>query len=435
MDNIDILNPLCRAAWLIHIAARPGWFGFAFARHEAAQSQLFVQVADLSLALEVVANNAYRQLGNDAAVVALRHQLATDLALHIGPGLVNTAMRARVHTSNVSLAARHLNLVWQHRAAFDTMERENPVLLPALTAWLLHDKNNDMARLPDALPQMRRDVLAAGLPPRAWRCLAQYGIRRLLPSQTNLASWKALLASLSTLNAARWPALPPRSFLRLLHDTAGRPDTQDTAAQGMPGWFWQMACNEASACKGDTRAYLELFDRIPHWAWLVREFGLEPDNNQRRKGIAWLREVARTLEQFPPEDDAPAWALWLLAANWNEVPRLQVVPLLSPNALLREAIALHNCADGYVTRCRQESNLLLSLRNPGTGRPVALVCLERSGATWRLGQVAGPCNKPAPGWVRITAAQAAEVVRYHHSRLLPSQNPPPTECGRPLETP
>lgn len=240
--------------------------------------------------------------------MALRHQLATDLALHIGPGLVNTAMRARVHTSNLSLAARHLNLVRQHRAAFDTMERENPVLLPALTAWLLHDKNNaDSPVCPMRFPRCGamcwRPACRPGLavPGAIWH-----------PATVAIANQPCVLegAASQPEHTERRPlaGAATRSFLRLLRHrrAAGRPNT---AAQGMPGWFWQMACNEASACKGDTRAYLELFDRIPHWAWLVRDFGLEPDNNQRRKGIAWLREVARTLEQFPPEDDAPVLGL------------------------------------------------------------------------------------------------------------------------------
>lgn len=262
---------------------------------------------------------------------------------------------------------------------------------------------------------MRRDLLASGLPPRAWRCLAQHGIKRLLPTQLTRPPWESLLLTLQALHAARWPALPPRGFLRLLHDAAGTPDSFEHAQSGVPGWFWQMACDEAAARKGHARAYRELFDCIAPCAWLVREFGLQPDKNQRRKGMAWLCEVTAALEREVSLNDTPAWALWLQSAPWDAVTRLDVVPLLSSHALRQEAIALHNCADGYTSRCRDESCLLLSLRERRTGKRVALACLERSGSSWRLGQVAGPCNQPVPTWVRKAALQAAGVVRYHHN--------------------
>lgn len=165
-------------------------------------------------------------------------------------------------------------------------------------------------------------------------------------------------------------------------------------------------------------AYLDLFGAVPRWAWLVREFALKPDKNQRRKKIAWLSEVALAHKQFAPRHAVPEWDLWLRAVPWEAVNRVEVVPLLSPNALLQETIALHNCADSYTSRCREETHLLLSLRDRRTGKRVALMCVERRGSTWMLGQVAGPCNRPVPGWVRQVAVQVAAWVRYHHSQRL-----------------
>ena len=430
LDSIDILNPLSRPAWLVHVAARPGWFGYAFARHDSGQYQLFVQQDEMTHALNQIIGNVWRHMREDKALVALRHQLTSTLTLHIGPGLVNLAMRTRLQTRNVSLNARHLNLVWQHQSVFETMDCENPRLLPALTAWLLHDKGNDQARLSDALPQMRCDLLASGLPPKAWRYLAHHGMKRLLPTPMNHSPWVSLQTGLRALNAARWPALPPRGFLRLLHDAAGTPDSYDASADGVPGWFWQIACDEAYARRGNAGAYLDLFDCVPQLAWLVREFALKPDKNQRRKGLAWLCEVTQAYEHLAQQDDAPAWALWLQSARWDEVPRVEIVPLLSPTALLQEAIALHNCADSYARRCREETHVLLSLRDRRTGKRVALACVVRRGDNWVLGQVAGSCNQPVPASVRRIAEQAAAVVRYHHKRLAPAPDlldPPPTD--------
>jgi hypothetical protein len=158
----------------------------------------------------------------------------------------------------------------------------------------------------------------------------------------------------------------------------------------------------------------------------VREFALQPDKNQRRKKIAWLCEAAQACEDMAPLDDAPVWALWLQSARWDEVPRVEVVPLLSPDALLQEAIALHNCVDSYTSCCQEETHVLLSLRDRRTGKRVALACVERRD-NWVLGQVAGPCNRPMPVPVRRVAEQAAAVVRYHHQRLAPALDQPLTD--------
>ena len=202
---------------------------------------------------------------------------------------------------------------------------------------------------------------------------------------------------------------------------ASRPDSYDTAADGVPGWFWQMTCQEAHACQRDTRAYLDLLDRIHYWAWLVREFGLQPDHNQRRHGTTWLRDVAQTQGQLAVSDDRPAWALWLQPVPWGEVADVRVVPLLSPRALLQESIALHNCADSYAAQCQRETHVLLSLRELVTDRRVALACLERRGNSWMLGQIAGSCNRPVPDWVQRVATQAANLVRRHSSQLIQGQ--------------
>jgi hypothetical protein len=179
------------------------------------------------------------------------------------------------------------------------------------------------------------------------------------------------------------------------------------------------ACNEASAAR-ETPAPTWICAIDSYWAWLVRQFGLQPDHNQRRRVTKWLREVARDQEQFAESDDQPAWALWLQTIPWGEVAGVRVVPLLSPSALLQESIALHNCADGFATECSRGSVILLSLREQTTDRRVALACLERRGNTWIMNQVAGPCNKPAPDWLHRSAAHAGDLVRRYFSPLAQS---------------
>lgn len=273
-SDFDVLNPLCKHMWLNYIAARPGWFGYTFSRHKGTQKQLFIENDEMAHALRMVVRATWQHFCRDAAFIALRHQVATALTLHIGPNNINLAMRARLRIGPAVLHAKHLNLVLRHQRAFTTMACENPKLLPALTAWLQHDKNDCVDNSPssiDALPAIRRDLLATGLPPLAWRYLAQHGFKRLQPHKVAYSYWLSLIETLKALNVARWPSLPPRGFLRLLRDTAGPPQRyEDIGDRSAAGWFWQMTCEAAQACQGDTAEYSYLFDQIPEWAWMVR---------------------------------------------------------------------------------------------------------------------------------------------------------------------
>lgn len=430
VDGVDLLNTLCRDDWLAYLAVRPGWFGYAIARCAKGQDQLFADTHDIDAALKRVTEIVWKAIKADRLLAALRHELAATLTLHIGPGLINLAMRARLYPKNASLLTRHLNMVWRHQEAFQTMWRENPRLLVALTAWVSHDKKNDRDVLTDALPLMMKAILDSGLPPKAWRILTIHGIKPLLPSQLNHLPWASLIINLKALNAARWPALAPRGVLRVLHDSAGRPDTFDAAHAGVPGWFWNMVCNEAFHLKGNTSAYQELFDAVPHWAWLVRKYSFSPDKNQRRRGIAWLREAATThekLEQLDNVSDSPAWALWIQTAQWDCASKLAVVPLLSPNAMLKEAIAMHNCADSYIGQCAKGHELLLSLRDRISGRRVALASVIRRGTHWSLDEIAGPCNEPVQLAIRKYAKQAVAEVNRKYSEHLGEKPIPVTE--------
>jgi len=430
--NVDLLNPLCKPMWLNYIAARPGWFGYAFSRHKGTQKQLFIEQDEMAHALRMVIRTAWRYLARDKEFIALRHLLTIVLTLNLGQSAVSLAMRSRLRTDIITLDARHMSLVLRHQQAYETMARENPKLLPGLTAWLLHDKNDSaLTGLPmrDALPLMRCDLLAADLPPKAWRYLVAHGFKRLQPRHAAYTPWMSMLNILHSLATARWPALPPLAFLRLLNDTAGDAlHYEQTCDHSAAGWFWQLACNEARACQSDTAEYSYLCDLVPQWAWMVRHYQLQPDKNQRRKSREWLEMMSDVVHDRTLTETEPVWALWLPADGWKDDDvvhhKLKVVPLQSIGALRQEAFTLHNCADAYEDRCRAESHILLSLRLWATNKPVALVCVVRRGTNWVLGQVAGPCNQPVRPWVRQLAQEAAAWVLYHHSQRPEAASPP-----------
>ncbi len=424
-QDVDLLNPLCQWYWLVYIAARPGWFSYGPSGSNHTGEQLFTSSAMMELALAEVTELVWKHLQSHYLLLALRQQLAATLTLYIGADLINLAMRARLYPRPAHLVAQHLNVVWRNQQAFQTVERENPNLLVAVTAWLIY--TGKVGGLPerDVVPTMVKDLLDRGLPPKAWRLLASRGAKSLLPVLPNRSSWESIIGTLKALYVSRWPSIPPRGYLRLLFDAAGRPDSFEVAHAGVPGWFWQIACNEAHTLKGNTNDYRDLCDSLPRWAWLVRKYGFSPDKNQRKKGIVWLREAAQFYEDIEQHDDTgdtPSWALWLQSASWATTSKHTVVPLLSPNAVVDEAVALHNCADSYIERCRQGSELLLSLRDRSTGKRIALASARRQGEDWVLGQVAGPCNMKVSPLVQKTAEQAVGEVNWQFETYRITQN-------------
>jgi hypothetical protein len=427
MQDIDLLHPLCKGNWLRYIAVRPGWlsYGPSGCDHTGGE-QLFTSAGMMELALAEITKLVWNQLKTNYLVLVLRQQLAATLTLYIGADLISLAMRARLHPRTAYLTARHLNLVWRNQQAFQTIERENPKLLVAVAAWFAYSKKANGSPEGEVLPAMVRDLRDRGLPPKAWRVLASRGIKCLLPLQLNRSPWESMVGTLKALYVSRWPFVPPRGCLGLLFDAAGKPDTFEAAHAGVPGWFWHMACEEAHALKADTNAYRALSDSLPRWAWLARKYRFSPDKNQRRKGIGWLREAAQFFEDVEHNDnsgDAPAWALWLQSASWDTSSRFTVVPLLSPNAVVDEAVALHNCADTYIARCRQGVELLLSLRDRSTGKRIALASARRRGDDWVLDQVAGPCNMQVSVSVRQIAELSVGEVNWQYEtyRILQKQ--------------
>lgn len=433
LDNVDLLNPLCKPAWLMYIVARPGLLPYTSRSLDQNQRHLFTSIDALESALFEMIEKVGEVLQNCSAMTAARHRIASMLVMTIDVGLVDLALRSRLYPANACLLAQHLNLVWSNLPTFQTMERENPRLLVALAAWLTHEGRSCVVPGADAIPLMKNAILATGLSQKAWRVLAENGLRRLLPSQLNRSVWQSLILSLKALDASRWPSLAPRGFLRLMHDSAGRPDTFNTSIGGVPGWFWQIVCNEAFDLRGNAKAYQELFDSVPRWAWLVRKYAFHPDKNQLRRGCSWLRgavQFHQDLEDGEDNRNAPAWALWVQAAQWCTGGKLLVVPLLTPSALVAEGRALHNCADNYISRCQRGNAILFSIRDKFTGRRHALVSTIRRGRHWAFDQIAGPCNEPVQPYLEKYAKQALiEVNRQYSAFLLEKKVPVEKELG------
>lgn len=411
-ENIDLLLPLCRPFWLTLVAYLPEGVCGQSTDTDVFQLPLWDHIPNAAQMLDAICQAAHHQLRVDPEFQRLRVALSYRLMEIIGTSTVHLAMRARTSVKGWGLDARDVCQVWKYRDLYIRMDRENPHLLPILSAWLYYRDLPDNHGLDDAIPAMRQDLLDHGLPPRAWRYLAEHGPRSLVYRTNRVFTWSGLVDVLKQLHKARWPAPPPRGFLGLLHDTAGLPESYNCAGEGVPGWFWDWTCQAACSSAHDPQRYQDLRDKVVQWAWLVREYQPHPDSNQRRGRLRWLESWAAHHEAITALSDQDTWSIWLRDLSWDDIERLRVVPLLSPRSLREEGIAMHNCADRYLDECSNGNYLLLSLRDPISDKRVALMGLRRSSTdAWELKELSGPCNRPAPGWVEPISDTVLEMVR------------------------
>lgn len=412
-ENIELMSPLCRPYWLLYVAHSPDGICGGATEMDEYQQALWQDCPHVVQVLDAVCQASYRQLCTDPEFQRFRNVLSYRLIKLAGSDVVDMALRARTYRRGKGLDARYVSLVWKYQQLYSRMDRENPRLLPVLMAWLQDKRLPDDHGIEDAVPAMRQDLLDHGLPPRAWRYLVEHDPRALVYRKDGVLTWRDLLNVLQDLHKARWPELPPRGFLGFLSDTAGASKSYTDPGSGVPGWFWNWACQAARECAHDPRRYHHLGGQLVQWAWLVRECAPRPDSNQQRRRLQWLQSWAAHQESLMELGDQDAWGGWLRDVPWDRIGRLQVVPLLSPRALREEGIVMHNCADRYLPDCLKGERLLLSLRDRVNGKRVALMGLRRdfTQRDWVRTELSAPCNRTAPVWVVPLADAALALVR------------------------
>lgn len=414
-EAIDVLLPLGSAFWLQFLAFSEGGVCARAEISHLQQEQLWPEIPDAVFQLEEICTKTYARLCKEPEFRRLRTQLSYYLIHTIGSDAIDLALRTRKDPRLRGLDARNICRIWRFRGLFERMQRENPKLLPVFHAWL--DVNPAPAcDVTDVVPLIRNSVLASGLSPKTWRYLARHGVRRLRDCSDEPLRWRRLMGTLYQIERMGWPDPVPLGFLRLLGDTAGLPEDDPQDRIGVPWWFWEWACKEAVVCRHDPKAYMQLQGDVAQWAQLVRTLRPQPDSNQRKRGLQWLRNWAVQQRITNELSDEDTWSEWLRRVCWTKVPNLQVVPLLSPRSIMDEAVAMHNCADQYLDACERGASILLSLRDPQTNRRVALMGLVWEMGNpdrWELNELAGPCNREVSPSIRRIAERLVRLINRH----------------------
>ena len=87
-------------------------------------------------------------------------------------------------------------------------------------------------------------------------------------------------------------------------------------------------------------------------------------------------------------------------------------PLTNPQLLAIAGAQLNNCLATYYSRCVGGNLIAFAFSEQPDGRPLAAASLRRATQTdeWRIDQISGWHNSPAPDWARPWAEQIVAVA-------------------------
>jgi hypothetical protein len=282
--NVQLWPLLSRREWRRLLA---DLLGCCAARDAAAAGAEGIEPTAVSARMQrwVVAT-CQHLLDTDARFWRLRHVDVVD-GLGLDAALLRTALRARLPAETRTLTWRQYQDVCAHADAFDRVAQENPHLL-TLAGAALHEGNVAGAADPVAILARR---VKGELSPKAWRYLAEHGVRRLR------TAWRSsidlpldvVMDDLRGMQAAGWPPpLPPRLMRAWLRRAPGdlcgllpvehrwlRPHVLGCAARHAHATRGQAVPSPAA----------EEFVRVAEWA-CVHLGGL--DARQSGRGWRWL---------------------------------------------------------------------------------------------------------------------------------------------------
>lgn len=332
----------------------------------------------------------WRQLKRHADLRHMRRTVARTLGFEAA--LIPAAGRIPRTTMNRRLVLLGAyNRVVRHRAAFESLRREAPHLLPVFGA--LCDDDHFPA-LGEALERLKRFVTSElNFPPRVWRMLVKSGPRLLQPLTRYYRDdpGEATIEHLRLVAVLDLREVPPtwvvNALLGIWGDIANRwPSYFSDVLAGAATWRHLI---KLLMGQQPTAAVLTEFDLVQRW--LKRNDAVNGlTRHQRaggwpylvRKASAWAEEHAR--EQMARDES------WPVPFDKAQRGDLEITPLRSAFELWQEALAMRHCVDRYVERCMSGRCLIASVQSGG--KRIATVQFETEDRHWRLVQLKGFAN-------------------------------------------
>jgi len=214
------------------------------------------------------------------------------------------------------------------------------------------------------------------------------------------------------LEGAGLPPPPPASALRRILPYV--PPTRRLRFEpgwcGVPGEVLGVALREADRLRAshEFEGFLEELRTVARWSRNTR-----PALGKQQRRAGWRPLVRKALERERVEGAAEPhryWQPWESLVGEFCTEHYLVVPLEDSRALVEESIAMRNCAASMAGECQLDATRLFSVRDRVLGRRLAMIGLTVSASPpWKVLDVRGPANRPAPRAIAQLAEDLAQM--------------------------
>jgi hypothetical protein len=262
---------------------------------------------------------------------------------------------------------------------------------------------------------MRDYFRACGFNEAVWRYVHKYGgrlFRVAWKMATNKCRLEACVHYLRALEAAGLPpppapALATAWFRCFVNAQEDRLRFTDGWSRADPSVIRAVLVEGGGRrCAPGFAQYVGQAVDVLHWA-METELVLSPQ--QARAGWKWLRRRWLAWCARRAREANVGGVSWISCLPRAAIGRFEVVPIESGTGLIDEAIAMHNCVDDYVAKCKSGDTRVFSVRHAGSGRRVATLGIISIGDLWLPYQVKRSANRPASRELEQLMTQVAQA--------------------------
>lgn len=341
-----------------------------------------------------------RQIRRHCDLGVMRRRIAT--ALRLDPWAKRIAFRSTGgrHLPSASRVSDY-NLVMRHRAAFESLDREAPGMVPFFGLFC---EQVGFPRTGEPMARLKGFLRERGISHQTWRQIVQDDARLLTQVKT-FYDGELAGATLDCLRCLQRVGVPPTRRNWLLREFLSQWGHAGQLREKYITYFVEARVSYRHIARAFLREYGPVDVPSPE---MLAELSLvlrwerdaatvpAPDKLQRRAGWAWLlrRAMAWHDEQAQRLQLNPTrWAVPFESLQWHD---LQVMALVDELALWEEAHAMQHCANRLADECRKGEHLVLSVRQEG--RRLCTLGLTRKSDAWVFWQAVGRANTVlAPG--------------------------------------
>ena len=400
--SIEIGHPLTSSYWLRSVAKN---LNLA----DGVQGDLMFNANIADDLAQWLADNAYRALLRNPDFQQLRRD-TLPRQFKLPREILSIALVSRIRPQGPLLDSRTLNHVWRNEPAFRQVARENPHLLPLLLAYVEQIPSGTTIRTKDPILTLKTAFREAGLSEAAWRYVVRHG-SRLFKIAWQVAAgqphFEVATRYLTALDFVDLPPPPPPSIINaLLHGY--NPHRRNDARIGNQ---FQAEIDpvalRAGLLEADRRRRLNTLQGFDEEflgvCWWSEGLDAPLDANQIRAGWPWFVRRWQESEEAQAILDDTTPQHWQTRLGAFRMGRLDVIPLDSSEALIRESLSMRNCLQTFVEECAAGDFEVYSVRDAQSGKRRGCVGIRFDDGIPTIVDVKGFANTPPIGEVKQVA--------------------------------